>query len=148
MRRVDPTIKIVAAGATPVEASQSRAAIMITGKHVTGFGGPADFTGGLLAHSADYLDAIAEHIYPTTVDRAFDAEKQDYVKVDEPLVDHARKLANGVRARSRLGTSTSGDSPLSRWTRSRWRSMNGSPAGSATLRDSMFSPLSCAQAMQ
>ena len=29
---------------------------------------------------------------------AFDAEKQDYVKVDETLVDHARRLANGVHA--------------------------------------------------
>jgi len=64
---------------------------------VAEFGGPADFTGGLLAHSADYLDAIAEHLYPTTVDKAFDSEKQEYVKVDEPLVDRARKLANGMR---------------------------------------------------
>ena len=31
-------------------------------------------------------------------DMAFDAEKQDYVKVDEPLVARARKLANVVRA--------------------------------------------------
>ena len=67
MRRVDPGIKIVASGATIVEASQSRAAIMITGKHVAAFGGPAEFTGGLLAHSSEYLDAIAEHIYPERI---------------------------------------------------------------------------------
>ena len=98
MRRVDPGIKIVASGATIVEASQSRAATMITGKHVAAFGGPADFTGGLLAHSAEYLDAIAEHIYPERIDMAFDAEKQDYAKVDETLVDRARRLASAVRA--------------------------------------------------
>jgi alpha-N-arabinofuranosidase len=98
MRTVDPNIKIVAAGATAIEASQSRAAIMITGKHVAEFGGPADFTGGLLAHSSDNLDAIAEHLYPSAVNKAFDVEKQDYVVVDEPLADRARKLANGMRA--------------------------------------------------
>jgi alpha-N-arabinofuranosidase len=147
MRRVDPTIKIVASGATVIEASQSRAAMMITGKHVAVFGGPADFTGGLLAHSAEYLDAIAEHIYPTTVDRAFDAEKQDYVKVDEPLVDRARKLASAVRApieawdeyQRRLPSVKVDQIPmaLDEWVSGR--------IGDA--RDSMFSPLSCALAM-
>jgi alpha-N-arabinofuranosidase len=148
MRRVDPSIKIVASGATPVEASQSRAALMITGKHVTGFGGPADFTGGLLGNSAEYLDAIAEHIYPSTVDRAFDAEKQDYVKVDEPLVNQARKLANGVRAaveawdeyQRRYPSLKMDQIPmaLDEWVSGR--------IGDA--RDSMFQPLACAQAMQ
>jgi alpha-N-arabinofuranosidase len=148
MRRVDPSIKIVASGATPIEASQSRAALMITGKHVTGFGGPADFTGGLLAHSAEYLDAIAEHIYPSTVDKAFDAGKQDYVKVDEPLVNQARKLANAVRA------------PIEVWDEYQRRypalKMDQIPMALdewvsgqiGDARDSMFSTLACAQAMQ
>jgi alpha-N-arabinofuranosidase len=147
MRQVDPGIKIVASGATPVEASQSRAAMMITGKHVAAFGGPADFTGGLLAHSAEYLDAIAEHIYPTTVDRAFDSEKQDYVQVDEPLVDRARKLASAVRA------------PIEAWDeyQRRFPSVKVDRIPMALdewvsgrigdARDSMFSPLSCAQAL-
>jgi alpha-N-arabinofuranosidase len=134
MRRVDPTIKIVASGATPVEASQSRAAMMITGKHVAVFGGPADFTGGLLAHSAEYLDAIAEHIYPTTVDRAFDADKQEYVKVDEPLVieawdEYQRRLPSVKVDQIPMA--------LDEWVSGR--------IGDA--RDSMFSPLSCAQAL-
>jgi alpha-N-arabinofuranosidase len=147
MRRVDPSIKIVASGATVIEASQSRAAMMITGKHVAVFGGPADFTGGLLAHSAEYLNAIAEHIYPTTVDRAFDSEKQDYVKVDEPLVDRARKLASAVHApieaweeyQRRLPSVKVDQIPmaLDEWVSGR--------IGDA--RDSMFSPLSCSQAM-
>ena len=147
MRQVDPGIKIVASGATPVEASQSRAAMMITGKHVAAFGGPADFTGGLLAHSAEYLDTIAEHIYPTTVDRAFDSEKQDYVQVDEPLVDRARKLASAVRA------------PIEAWDeyQRRFPSVKVDRIPMALdewvsgrigdARDSMFSPLSCAQAL-
>jgi len=147
MRRVDPTIKIVAAGATPIEASQSRAAIMITGKHVAEFGGPADFTGGLLAHSADYLDAIAEHLYPTTVDKAFDAGKQDYVKVDEPLVDRARKLANGMRCPVEAWEEYQRRFPFLNMNRI-WIAFDEWVSGRiGDARDSMFSPLSSAQAM-
>ena len=98
MRGVDPAIKLVSSGASPVETSQSHAALAITGKHVAEFGGPADFTGALLATSSDYIDAAAEHIYPSMADQAFDAAKQDYVKVDEPLVARVRKLASAVRA--------------------------------------------------
>jgi len=147
MRSVDPTIKVVAAGATPIEASQSRAALMTTGKHVVGFGSSEDFTGGLLEHSSDYLDAIAEHLYPSTVDKAFDAEQQDYVKVDETLVDQERKLANGLRM------------PIEAWDEYQRRipsvrvdqipiSMDEWLSGRlGDERDSMFSPLACAEAM-
>ena len=147
MRRVDPGIKIVASGATIVEASQSRAAIMITGKHVAAFGGPADFTGGLLAHSSEYLDAIAEHIYPERIGMAFDAEKQEYVKVDEPLVDRARRLASAVRApieaweeyQRRLPNVKVDQVPMAL---DEWVSGNIGDA-----RDSMFQSLACAEAM-
>jgi alpha-N-arabinofuranosidase len=147
MRKVDPSIKIVAAGATTVEASQSRAAITITGKHVAEYGGPADFTGGLLAHSAGYLDAIAEHLYPSTVDKAFDSDKQDFVPVDEPLADRARKLANGIRAsieawdeyQRRFPSLKMDHIPMAY---DEW--ISGSIGDD---RDSMFSPLSSAQAL-
>jgi len=147
MRSVDPTIKVVAAGATPIEASQSRASLMTTGKHVTGFGGPEDFTGGLLEHSSDYLDAIAEHLYPSTVDKAFDAEKQDFVKVDETQVDQERKLANGIHM------------PIEAWEEYARRypsvrvdqipiSMDEWLSGRlGDDRDWMFSPIACAEAM-
>ncbi|MGD0966085.1 MAG: alpha-N-arabinofuranosidase [Candidatus Acidiferrales bacterium] len=146
MRRVDPTIKVVAAGATPIEASQSRAALMATGKHVAGFGSSEDFTGGLLAHSSDYLDAIAEHLYPSTVDKAFDADKQDFVTVNETLTDQSRKLANGIRCsieawdqyQRRFPALHMDQIPISmdEWVSGRI----------GDDRDSMFSPLSTAQA--
>jgi alpha-N-arabinofuranosidase len=153
MRRVDPRIKIVTSGASPVETSQSHAALAITGKHIAAFGGPADFTGALLAHSADYFDAAAEHIYPSAADMAFDAEKQDYVKVDEPLVSRARKIANGVRAvieawgeyQRRFPALQMDRYPiaLDEWV-SEWIGERGTnPPG-----NSMFAPLACAQAMQ
>jgi alpha-N-arabinofuranosidase len=153
MRRVDPRIKIVTSGASPVETSQSHAALAITGKHIAAFGGPADFTGALLAHSSDYFDAAAEHIYPSAADMAFDAGKQDYVKVDEPLVSRARKIANGVRAvieawgeyQRRFPNLKMDRYPiaLDEWV-SEWIGERGTnPPG-----NSMFAPLACAQAMQ
>jgi alpha-N-arabinofuranosidase len=153
MRAVDPSIKLVTSGASPVETSQSHAAIVITGKHVAAFGGPADFTGALLANSSDYFDAAAEHIYPSMVDQAFDAEKQDYVKVDEPLDARARKLSNAVRAvieawgeyQRRFPNLDMNRYPIaldewvSEWTGERAKRAPGY---------SMFAPLSCAEAMQ
>jgi alpha-N-arabinofuranosidase len=153
MRRVDPNIKFVSSGASPVETSQSHAAIAITGKHVAEFGGPADFTGALLTHSSDYFDAAAEHIYPSMADMAFDAEKQDFVKVDEPLVARARKLSNGVRAvvdawgeyQERFPNLKIDRYPvaLDEWV-SEWIGGRGMNAPG----NSMFAPLACAQAMQ
>jgi alpha-N-arabinofuranosidase len=153
MRAVDPSIKFVSSGASPVETSQSHASLAITGKHVAAFGGPADFTGALLANSSDYIDAAAEHIYPSMVDMAFDAEKQDYVKVDEPLVARARKLSNAVRAvieawgeyQRRFPNLDMNRYPiaLDEWV-SEWTGERGQRAHGY----SMFAPLACAQAMQ
>ena len=152
MRQVDPGIKLVSSGASPVETSQSHAALAITGKHVAEFGGPADFTGALLAHSSDEIDAAAEHIYPSMVDQAFDADKQDYVKVDEPLVARARKLANAVHAvveawgeyQRRFPTLDMNRYPiaLDEWV-SEWTGERGMRAPGF----SMFAPLASAQAM-
>jgi alpha-L-arabinofuranosidase len=153
MRAVDPSIKLVTSGGSPVETGRSRAALTFTGKHDASFGGPADFTGALLAHSSDYFDAAAEHIYPSMADTAFDAEKQQYVKVDEPLVARARKLSNVVRAvieawgeyQRRFPNLDMNRYPiaLDEWV-SEWTGERGMRAPGY----SMFAPLACAQAMQ
>jgi alpha-N-arabinofuranosidase len=153
MRAVDPNIKIVTSGGSPVETGRSRAALTFSGKHDASYGGPADFTGALLAHSSDYFDAAAEHIYPNMADMAFDAEKQQYVKVDEPLVARARKLANIVRAvidawgeyQRRFPNLDMNRYPiaLDEWV-SEWTGERGQRAPGY----SMFAPLACAQAMQ
>jgi alpha-N-arabinofuranosidase len=153
MREVDPSIKLVTSGGSPVETGRSRAALTFTGKHDASFGGPADFTGALLANSSDYIDAAAEHIYPNMADMAFDAEKQQYVKVDEPLVARARKLSNIVRAvieawgeyQRRFPNLDMNRYPiaLDEWV-SEWTGERGQRAPGY----SMFAPLACAQAMQ
>ena len=97
MRAVDPSIYIVASGATPAEMSTTGAGHSINGKMVTKFGDPvADWDAGLLTHSANYFDAIAEHLYPQA-EQAFDNDKQDWVKVDDSLADKARRLPNRVK---------------------------------------------------
>jgi alpha-N-arabinofuranosidase len=153
MRAVDPSIKLVTSGGSPVETGRSRAALTFTGKHDASFGGPADFTGALLANSSDYIDAAAEHIYPNMADMAFDVEKQQYVKVDEPLVARARKLSNIVRAvieawgeyQRRFPNLDMNRYPiaLDEWV-SEWTGERGQRAPGY----SMFAPLACAQAMQ
>jgi alpha-L-arabinofuranosidase len=152
MRHVNPNIKLVTSGASPVETSQSHAALAITGKHIAEFGGPADFTGALLAHSSDYMDAAAEHIYPSMADQAFDVEKQDYVKVDEPLVARARKLANGVHAVVEAWGEYQRRFPALRMDRypialDEWVSEWIGERGLRAPGYSMFAPLACAQAM-
>jgi alpha-L-arabinofuranosidase len=97
MRAVDPTIKIIASGATPAEMSSTGAARSIQGKPQAMFGDPrVDWTGGLLARSSDYLDAIAEHLYPRA-SQYFDSDKQDWVNSEDSSVDRARRLPNRVK---------------------------------------------------
>jgi len=132
MRRVDPKIKIVSSSASPVETSQSHSAIVITGKHVAEFGGPADLPAPAGPLLGLFRCGRRTHL-SLSGDQAFDAGKQDFVKVEEPLVGYARKIANGVHCVWRPGRSTSGDSRISRWIVTRWRSMNGSPNGSENV---------------
>jgi alpha-L-arabinofuranosidase len=96
MREVDPTIKIIAVGATPAEMGTTGSARAITGKAVAEYGGPADWNGIMLTNSAGTFDALAEHLYPKG-NQAFDVEKQAFVVVEEPLADHARRLPNRVK---------------------------------------------------
>ena len=146
MRKVDPTIKIIASGATPAEMSTTGAARTISGKAVAEYGDPkVDWTGGLLANSAGFLDAIAEHLYPKA-NTAFDAEKQQFVPVDDALVDRARRLPNRVRCaveawqeyQKRFPALKMDSIPISL---DEW--IPGNPG----VRSSMFTALSSAEAM-
>lgn len=97
MRKVDPGIVVVASGADPAEMTTTGAGSAITGKAVTLFGDPlADWDGGLLAHSATDLNAIAEHLYPKA-DEAFDAQQGKFVPVRDSLANEARRLPNRVK---------------------------------------------------
>lgn len=97
MREVDPNIIVVASGADPAEMTSTGAGKSITGKPITVFGDPlADWDGGLLANSSNYLNSIAEHLYPKA-DQAFDAQQGKFVPVKDSLTDEARRLPNRVK---------------------------------------------------
>jgi alpha-N-arabinofuranosidase len=103
MKKVDPTIKLTSAGASVCEVSWTGAEHKqwptdiwqepIPESFPVKFGGTSDWDGWLLANCADNIDYMSEHTY-TFPDLAFDAEKQLYVDVQDPLPLRARRMAN------------------------------------------------------
>jgi alpha-N-arabinofuranosidase len=119
MRKKDPNIVILAAGAMPDEMTVTTNSRRVTGKVLTEFGSDADWTGGLLAHSFDYLDALTEHWYCHSGTR-FDLEvgqngplgtRAGFVSVEEPLVDWARVPPTAYEPRRKTGRNTRNGSP-------------------------------------
>jgi alpha-N-arabinofuranosidase len=106
MRRVDPTITLLATGATPDEMTIYGIALPTTGKLIPDFGSAGDWDGGLFAHCFDAIDVMSEHFYSYAGQR-FDHSsgikpgafsRANYMaKVDEPLMEWARRPANRVR---------------------------------------------------
>jgi alpha-L-arabinofuranosidase len=106
MRKVDPTIEVIASGATPEEASwcyiENRQFNSFEGRLKEdlplpfAFGSREDWTGALLKTSADYIDYLGEHFYgyPNLV---IDLAKEEFVNSDEPMQLKARRLANRVQ---------------------------------------------------
>ncbi len=106
MRRVDPTITLMATGATPDEMTIYGIALPTTGKLIPDFGSAGDWDGGLFTHCFDAIDVMSEHFYSYAGQR-FDHSsgikpgafsRANYmVKADEPLVEWVRRPANRVR---------------------------------------------------
>jgi alpha-N-arabinofuranosidase len=106
MRKADPTIKVIASGATPEEASwcyiENRQFNTFEGREKVSeplpfaFGSSQDWTGALLKNSADYIDYLGEHFYgyPNLV---IDLAREAFVESDEPLALRVRRLANRVQ---------------------------------------------------
>jgi len=107
MRAVDPTIRLIASGAMPDEMTVTTNARRVTGNVLAEYGTAADWTGQLLTHCFDNIDVISEHYYCHNGER-FDLEYAQtcplgthagFVKVEEPLVEWARRPANRVRCK-------------------------------------------------
>jgi alpha-N-arabinofuranosidase len=98
MRRVDPTIKLIAAGAMPDAMTGSKQAKRLNGQIVPDYLSPADWSGGLLAHCLENMDLLSEHFYSTSNQR-FDLEKGEKVPVEFSLVEWMRQPATQVRAK-------------------------------------------------
>lgn len=100
MLDVDPSIKLIGSGAMPDAMTCSEESLKRTGKIVTEYLGPADWTGGLFQHSLENLDFISEHFY-AYAERRFDIEKGESVPIDpnEPLTDWMRRPANHMKTK-------------------------------------------------
>jgi alpha-L-arabinofuranosidase len=116
MRKVDPSIVILASGAMPDEMTVTGNARLTTGKIQSEYGTEGDWTGGLLANCMDHMDAVAEHWYchdgkrfdlTVSKDNPFplgsttiQPTQYGFVPVTEPLIDWARRPANRVRLKA------------------------------------------------
>ena len=98
MRRVDPTIKLLASGASPDEMAVTRNSFRFTSRILAEYGSDADWTGGLFAKCMDYIDVMTEHLYPINGQR-FDILQGKSIDVQESLVEWARRPANRVRCK-------------------------------------------------
>ena len=106
MKKVDAKIMVTVSGASICEKSVGGAEKKgnffpsvweppITEKLPYEFGSVYDWDGWLLAKCVDNIDYLSEHTYAYP-DLAFDAEKQLFVDVHDPLQFRTRRLANRI----------------------------------------------------
>ena len=99
MRKVDPTIKLIGAGAMPDAMTGSKQAKRLNGQIVPDYLSPGDWSGNLLAHCLDNMDMISEHYYSTSGKRT---DLQTGEKVDtgpQSLTEWERAPATQVRSK-------------------------------------------------
>jgi alpha-N-arabinofuranosidase len=99
MRKVDPTIKLIAGGAMPDAMAGSKQAKRINGQIVPDYLSPADWSGHMLAHCLDNIDMLSEHFYSTSNQR-LDLKTGEKVPTGpQPLVEWERAPATQVRVK-------------------------------------------------
>jgi alpha-N-arabinofuranosidase len=98
MRKVDPSIIIVASGASPFEtgATSVYSAKPPRERAPYPYGSERDWSGNLLARASGDFDFIAEHLYPVS-DSAYNEEKQAFVYVKDSLAHRIRRLPNRIK---------------------------------------------------
>ena len=107
MRKVYPSITLLATGATPDEMASYGLALPIVGKVIPDYGSAGDWDFGLFTKCFDYIDVMSEHFYSYPGQRFDHAavkpgafNRTDYMaRVDESLVEWARRPANRVRTK-------------------------------------------------
>jgi alpha-N-arabinofuranosidase len=98
MRRVDPSIVLIACGAMPDTMTGAKQALLLGKDIVPDYLSPADWTGALLVNCFDNLDLISEHFYnygATHFSLAANAQVPN--DPNEPVTDWMRRGANHVR---------------------------------------------------
>jgi alpha-N-arabinofuranosidase len=99
MRRVDPTIKLIAAGAMPDAMTGSKQAKRLNGQIVPDYLSPGDWSGNLLAHCLDNMDMISEHFYSRSGQHTDLTTGEKVSTGSQPLVEWERAPATQVRSK-------------------------------------------------
>jgi alpha-N-arabinofuranosidase len=98
MRRVDPTITLIASGAMPDTMTGSRQSLRFGTNLIPPCFSPGDWTGGLLRNCFDNFDLISEHFYNYGSTHFSLAEgRQVPNDPNEPVTDWMRRPANHIR---------------------------------------------------
>jgi len=98
MKKVDPSIMIVASSASPFE----MAATSVYTSHPEiakvpySYGSEQDWSGNLLAKDANDMNFIAEHLYPIS-DSAYNEKAQTFEYVNDSLPQRIRRLPNRIK---------------------------------------------------
>jgi alpha-N-arabinofuranosidase len=100
MRKVDPSIKLIAGGAMPDVMEGADQARRINGQYVPDYLSAADWTGQMLLNCLDNIDMISEHYYASGTQHT-DIKLQKKVPINPPLslIEWERAPAVQVRAK-------------------------------------------------
>ncbi len=99
MRRVDPTIKLIAAGAMPDAMTGSKQAKRLNAQIVPDYLSPADWSGNLLAHCLENIDLLSEHFYSSSNQRTSLETGEKVATGPQPLLEWERAPATQVRVK-------------------------------------------------
>ena len=99
MRKVDPTIKLIAAGAMPDAMTGSKQAKRLNGQIVPDYLSAGDWSGNLLAHCLKNMDLISEHFYSTSGQRTDLTTGEKVSTGSQNLVEWERAPATQVRSK-------------------------------------------------
>jgi len=84
MRKVDPSIKLIAGGAMPDVMEGADKARRINGQYVPDYLSSADLTGQMLLNCLDNIDMVSEHYYASGTQHT-DMKLQKKVPIEPPL---------------------------------------------------------------
>ena len=100
MRKVDPSIKLIAPGAMPDVMEGADQARRINGQYVPDYLSAADWTGQMLLNCLDNIDMVSEHYYASGTQHT-DMKLQKKVPINPPLslIEWERAPAVQVRAK-------------------------------------------------
>lgn len=99
MRKVDPSITLIAGGAMPDVMEGANQAKRINGQYIPDYLSAADWSGNLLAHCLDNIDMLSEHYYASGTQHT-DIKLEKKVPIGPlSLIEWEREPATQVRAK-------------------------------------------------